>query len=62
MLDAEVDRELYLHVRELARQKYGWDEGLPVKFKLENLVGTDAPPRYSVTRKSSPSCSPKKET
>jgi len=32
--DRDADAELYADVRELARQKYGWGDGLPVEFRL----------------------------
>ena len=34
VLDPDADAELYADVRELARQKYGWGDGLPVEFRL----------------------------
>lgn len=33
ILDAEQDAEAYLSVRQLAREKYGWGEGLPVEIR-----------------------------
>ena len=30
---AEQDAETYLNVRQLAREKYGWGEGLPVEIR-----------------------------
>jgi deazaflavin-dependent oxidoreductase (nitroreductase family) len=34
ILEMEADGELYARVRELAREKYGWGDGLPVQFSL----------------------------
>ena len=33
VLDAEQDAEAYLNVRQLAREKYGWGEGLTVEIR-----------------------------
>ena len=33
ILDAEEDAESYLKARQLAREKYGWGEGLPVEIR-----------------------------
>jgi deazaflavin-dependent oxidoreductase (nitroreductase family) len=33
VLDPEQDSDEYLHARELAREKYGWGEGLPVEIR-----------------------------
>jgi deazaflavin-dependent oxidoreductase (nitroreductase family) len=35
ILDPARDDELFADVRQLARQKYGWGDGLPVEFRLE---------------------------
>lgn len=35
VLDADKDDVLDAEVRELARKKYGWGEGLPVEFRLD---------------------------
>ena len=35
VLDPNQDGELYAEVRQLAREKYGWGDGLPVEFRLE---------------------------
>jgi deazaflavin-dependent oxidoreductase (nitroreductase family) len=32
VLDADKDQELYSAVREMAKAKYGWGDGLPVEF------------------------------
>jgi deazaflavin-dependent oxidoreductase (nitroreductase family) len=37
VLEPETD-ELYLRVRELARVKYGWGDGLPVEFRLTHEI------------------------
>jgi deazaflavin-dependent oxidoreductase (nitroreductase family) len=37
VLEPEID-ELYLEVRERARTKYGWGDGLPVEFRLVKPV------------------------
>jgi deazaflavin-dependent oxidoreductase (nitroreductase family) len=34
VLDPVGDADLYATVRELARKKYGWGDGLPVEFRL----------------------------
>lgn len=34
VLDAERDAEAYARARQLAREKYGWGEGLPVEVRL----------------------------
>ena len=34
LLDPEQDADLYLRARQLAREKYGWGEGLPVEIRL----------------------------
>ena len=34
VLDAERDAEAYARARQLAREKYGWGEGLPVEIRL----------------------------
>jgi deazaflavin-dependent oxidoreductase (nitroreductase family) len=36
VLDPAQDGELYASVRQLAREKYGWGDGLPVEFRLEH--------------------------
>ena len=33
VLDAEQDAAAYLNARQLAREKYGWGEGLPVEIR-----------------------------
>ena len=33
VLDPEQDADAYLTVRQLAREKYGWGEGLPVEIR-----------------------------
>jgi deazaflavin-dependent oxidoreductase (nitroreductase family) len=33
ILEAEQDAEIFLKVRQLAREKYGWGEGLPVEIR-----------------------------
>src|SRR5262245_17198612 len=38
VLDAERDRELYAKVQDLAREKYGWGDGLPVEFRLDREI------------------------
>ena len=38
VLDTDRDAELYTAVRELARTKYGWGDGLPVEFYLEQEI------------------------
>ena len=38
ILDAISDAELFAEVRQLARTKYRWGEGLPVEFRLESQV------------------------
>ena len=35
VLDPDKDQELYSAVRELAKTKYGWGDGLPVEFRRE---------------------------
>ena len=35
VLDPDQDGDLYAEVRHLAREKYGWGDGLPVEFRLE---------------------------
>jgi deazaflavin-dependent oxidoreductase (nitroreductase family) len=35
VLEPDADAELYAAVRALARQKYGWGDGLPVEFRLD---------------------------
>jgi len=35
VFDTEVDGALYAEVREFARTKYGWGDGLPVEFRLD---------------------------
>ncbi len=35
VLDPEQDADAYLKARQLAREKYGWGEGLPVEIRLE---------------------------
>jgi deazaflavin-dependent oxidoreductase (nitroreductase family) len=34
VLDAEKNADMYLKARELAREKYGWGDGLPVEVRL----------------------------
>jgi deazaflavin-dependent oxidoreductase (nitroreductase family) len=34
VLDPVEDAEAYLNARQLAREKYGWGEGLPVEIRL----------------------------
>ena len=34
VLDPNKDGEAYLNARQLAREKYGWGEGLPVEIRL----------------------------
>jgi hypothetical protein len=34
VLDADRDADTYLKTRRLAREKYGWGEGLPVEIRL----------------------------
>ena len=36
VLDPNQDGELYAEVRQLARRKYGWGDGMPVEFRLEH--------------------------
>ena len=36
VLDPNQDGELYAQVRQLAREKYSWGDGLPVEFRLEH--------------------------
>ena len=38
VLDPDKDEVLYAEVRELARKKYGWGEGIPVEFRLESRL------------------------
>jgi deazaflavin-dependent oxidoreductase (nitroreductase family) len=38
VLDSEHDVELYTEVRALARNKYGWGDGLPVEFRLQEAL------------------------
>ena len=38
VLDPTKDGDLYVDVRELARWKYGWDNGLPVEFRLDREI------------------------
>ena len=38
VLDPDKDEILYAEVRELARKKYGWGDGLPVEFRLERVI------------------------
>ena len=38
VLDPNSDADLFAEVRELARKKYGWGDGLPVEFRLERPV------------------------
>jgi hypothetical protein len=33
VLDPNEDVETYLNARQLAREKYGWSEGLPVEIR-----------------------------
>jgi len=33
VLDPDTDPEAYLKARELAQEKYGWGEGLPVEIR-----------------------------
>jgi deazaflavin-dependent oxidoreductase (nitroreductase family) len=35
VLEPDTDVELYMDVRALAREKYGWGDGLPVEFRLD---------------------------
>jgi deazaflavin-dependent oxidoreductase (nitroreductase family) len=34
LLDKQADAGLYISAQEMARQKYGWGDGLPVEFRL----------------------------
>jgi deazaflavin-dependent oxidoreductase (nitroreductase family) len=34
VLEPETESELYFEVRDLARTKYGWGDGLPVEFNF----------------------------
>jgi deazaflavin-dependent oxidoreductase (nitroreductase family) len=38
VLEPQTD-ELYLEVRDRARTKYGWGDGLPVEFRLVKALG-----------------------
>jgi deazaflavin-dependent oxidoreductase (nitroreductase family) len=38
VLEPDGDGDLYAEVRELARKKYGWADGLPVEFRLEREI------------------------
>jgi hypothetical protein len=38
VLEPQTD-ELYLEVRDRARTKYGWGDGLPLEFRLVNALG-----------------------
>jgi deazaflavin-dependent oxidoreductase (nitroreductase family) len=38
VLDPDNDDDLYNDVRDLARKKYGWGDGLPVEFRLQPEV------------------------
>ena len=35
VLEPDRDGDLYAEVRELAREKYGWGNELPIEFRLE---------------------------
>jgi hypothetical protein len=34
VLDPESDADTYLKARELAREEFGWGDGLPVEIRL----------------------------
>src|SRR5215471_10688999 len=38
VLEPDRDGDLYAEVRELAREKYGWGNGLPIEFRLERQI------------------------
>jgi deazaflavin-dependent oxidoreductase (nitroreductase family) len=38
VLEPEGDADLYAEVRKLAREKYGWGNGLPIEFRLEREI------------------------
>ena len=38
VLDAVQDAALYTKMRELSRTKYGWGDGLPVEFRLDQTI------------------------
>ena len=38
VLDPDKDEVLYAEVRALARQRYGWGDGLPVEFRLDRAI------------------------
>ena len=38
VLDPDKDEVLYAEVRDLARTKYGWGDGLPVEFRLDRVI------------------------
>ena len=38
VLDAARDADLYTKVQALARDKYGWGDGLPVEFRLHEKL------------------------
>ena len=38
VLDPDIDEMLYAEIRELARTKYGWGDGLPVEFRLDSRL------------------------
>jgi deazaflavin-dependent oxidoreductase (nitroreductase family) len=38
ILDSEADSAAWQMAQQLAREKYGWGEGLPVEITLESLI------------------------
>jgi len=38
VVESDRDGNLYAEVRELAREKYGWGNGLPIEFRLERQI------------------------
>lgn len=38
VLEPDTDAELYMDVRTLAREKYGWGDGLPLEFRLDREI------------------------
>jgi deazaflavin-dependent oxidoreductase (nitroreductase family) len=38
VLEPDREGDLYAEVRELAREKYGWGNGLPIEFRLERQI------------------------
>ena len=38
VLEPDREGDLYAEVRELAREKYGWGNGLPLEFRLERQI------------------------